>query len=43
MDVPLIEPNAVKAATLNSPAARASVEKAGEARAEAVGASANGK
>jgi glucose-1-phosphate adenylyltransferase len=36
-------PNAVKAATLNSPAARESVEKAGEAQAAAVGATANGK
>jgi glucose-1-phosphate adenylyltransferase len=36
-------PNAVKAATLNSPAARESVEKAGEAQAAAVGAAANGK
>jgi glucose-1-phosphate adenylyltransferase len=36
-------PNAVKAATLNSPAARESVEKAGEAQAAAVGATSNGK
>lgn len=36
-------PNAVKAATLNSPAARESVEKAGGAQAAAVGATANGK